>query len=219
MWGGCDDSAGRYPRGLGPCLAHRLWWSPVALPLGLALQVCAMSGLCQRKKSVAGLRQDIAQTLRLLQLQHDAILDLDEKHTILFVNQGAENAFVYQASEIVGKSVDILLACVRQPFFLTPLPGPTGMLWARDDDKPLRCILGRRKAGDELHLDVSVSRFSYGGEQTLPHLLPEHGVDPDTLLLRAEGAMYVAKREGRPRIYEPGSPRALPQPREWAAHP
>ena len=47
--------------------------------------------------------------VRLLDLSVDAIITVDDDHRIVHFNRGAETIFGYDAREMLGKSLDILL--------------------------------------------------------------------------------------------------------------
>ncbi len=100
----------------------------------------------------------------ILQMAHDAIIVIDENQNILFFNQGAEQIFGYNASEIIGQQLEILL-----PPHVTDLH----RIYVRSFDKaPFMArlmgerkeILGRRKNGVIFPAEASIAKVSSAGK-------------------------------------------------------
>lgn len=131
----------------------------------------AMTRAEQHAGALKALRREIGEVLWLLEIHHDAIVCLDEKHKILFVNQGAESVFGYRAADVVGRSLDDLLPAGLPAAVLRPASKHGTAPCPANDDKPLRRVVGLRKTGEEILLEASVSRFRYGSEQTFVLIL------------------------------------------------
>lgn len=99
-----------------------------------------------------------ARLASILATAADAIIGVDEGQNIVFFNQGAEEIFGYATSEILGKSLDLLLprlsgeAGAEEKFSLSAERAVSGQQQTE--------VIGRRKGGGEFPAEVSVSEFS-----------------------------------------------------------
>jgi len=82
----------------------------------------------------------------------DAIITIDTDARINWVNDAAEMAFRYAPSELLGKSIDVLL---------DPVEGAGELLRSQliDGSAGVIQVSGRRKSGDLAHFAVSVGRW------------------------------------------------------------
>jgi PAS domain S-box-containing protein len=103
----------------------------------------------------------------ILDLSVDAIISIDENQCITRFNQGAEQIFGYQAQELIGESLEILLPeeirrkhkkYVRD---FGGRSGPSRLMNERAD------ISGRKKDGTRFPARASISRVEQGGEITM----------------------------------------------------
>ena len=65
--------------------------------------------IAERKQTERDLRENQSKLAGILDNADEAIISIDERQQIQLFNQGAEKIFGYQASEIIGKPLDILL--------------------------------------------------------------------------------------------------------------
>lgn len=65
--------------------------------------------ITERQQTETALRENQQMLAGILEYADEAIISIDEQYKILLFNQGAEKIFGYQAQEIMGQSLDILL--------------------------------------------------------------------------------------------------------------
>ena len=65
--------------------------------------------ITERQQTETALRENQQMLAGILEYADEAIISIDEQYKILLFNQGAEKIFGYQASEIMGQSLDTLL--------------------------------------------------------------------------------------------------------------
>src|SRR5574337_1298305 len=71
--------------------------------------VGAVMDITERKKSQDALRAAKARFEGILEIAEDAIVSVDSNQRIVLFNHGAEKVFGYAETEVIGKSLDILL--------------------------------------------------------------------------------------------------------------
>ncbi|MCA9904668.1 MAG: PAS domain S-box protein, partial [Anaerolineae bacterium] len=102
----------------------------------------------------------------VLATAHDAVISIDEQQRIVLFNKGAERIFGYQAEEVVGQSIALLI------------PGRFGELHQQHiadfglNDAFMRVmapdraeVKGQRKSGEEFSADVSISSLVLDNER------------------------------------------------------
>jgi PAS domain S-box-containing protein len=103
----------------------------------------------------------------ILDLSADAIISIDENQCITRFNQGAEQIFGYQAQELIGESLEILLPEeIRRKHkkYVRDFgggSGPSRLMNERAD------IVGRKKDGTRFPARASISRVEQNGEITM----------------------------------------------------
>jgi len=127
-------------------------------------------------KAVDNLYQDIASILKLLHLEHEAILCVDAAHEIVAFNNGAERIFGYTNHEILGSPLNKLIPEVFHDVHTQHVDefmesNTRAKLMAQRDP-----VTGLRKNGEEFTAHASISKFSYGGETTMTIVL--HQIKP-----------------------------------------
>jgi len=93
---------------------------------------------------------------QLLDSSPDGMLSFGQNGDIVQVNSQAERLFGYSREELVGQSIEILLAERSQPGLVQRRLGYTGEPQARRVNVQLE-LIGRRKDGREFPVDISVS--------------------------------------------------------------
>ena len=61
------------------------------------------------RRSVNELHEEIAGILRKLRFSYEAIISIDESQRVVIFNKGAEKIFGYEAREVIGKPIDLLI--------------------------------------------------------------------------------------------------------------
>ena len=123
------------------------------------------------RRSLNELHEEIASILRKLRFSYEAIISIDESQKIVIFNKGAEKIFGYQANEVIGKSLDILLPERFRDIHREHIERLT-----RSDENDLvmhhqKAIYGLRKSNQEFPAESSIYVFSYGGERTYTAVL------------------------------------------------
>ena len=117
------------------------------------------------EERTADLEQSEAKTLAIVDSMWDGVVTSDVNGQILSVNQSVELIFGYQASELIGKSVDILM----------PEPDHSahnGYIekYLKTGKKEIigigREVLGKRKDGSVFALDLSISEVKIGNTRS-----------------------------------------------------
>lgn len=99
-----------------------------------------------------------ARLASILDTAADAIIGVDESQNIVFFNQGAEEIFGHDTSEILGKSLDLLLPPSSDEI---PAGAQLSVFSASVSASQQQMeVIGRRKDGSEFPAEVSVSEFS-----------------------------------------------------------
>jgi len=107
-------------------------------------------------------RLTAAQLEGILSIADDAIICVDGVQRILFFNHGAEDIFGYQAAEILGQPLDLLLPPRFQNKHHEHMASFGAGRSAARRMGERREIVGRRKDGSEFPAEASISRL--GGE-------------------------------------------------------
>jgi len=103
----------------------------------------------------------------VLQISSNAIIMADAAHNIILFNQGAEQVFGYEAQEVLGRPLAMLLPERFPDFHSKHLDafsvGPDNVLAAEDRPGDISGIFGRRKNGQEFPAEASVSKLEREG--------------------------------------------------------
>ncbi|MDE2090256.1 MAG: diguanylate cyclase, partial [Gammaproteobacteria bacterium] len=109
-------------------------------------------------------REAEARFRNVLEIAAEGIISVDESQQILIFNRGAEQIFGYQAEEVLGKPLDVLLperyVDVHREHVRHFASGP-------EPAKSMNCratIRGRRKDGSEFPAEASISKLTQGGQ-------------------------------------------------------
>jgi len=126
----------------------------------------------------------------VLVLVPDAVIVIDEDQRIRFFNRGAESIFGYEAPEVLGKPLDILIperfARVHREHVrdFARSPVKTRLMGERTG------IAGVRKSGEEFPAEASISKVETGGRRMFAVVLRD-----DTERHRAEARARELVRE------------------------
>jgi PAS domain S-box-containing protein len=120
--------------------------------------------LAERQRIEAALRLSQERFAGILEIASDAIISIDPQQRITLFNHGAERIFGYNASEVLGEFLDVLLpdraiAAHRQHVgnFAQDRKHSCGM-GERSE------VFGRRKDGSEFPAEASISKLDLAGE-------------------------------------------------------
>lgn len=125
----------------------------------------------KRKEMENALRDSEARFSGILDIAADAIVSVDAEQTIVIFNQGAERIFGYQAEEVLGRPLDILIPNTLRDkhrwhldiFSLTPEAA------RKMEDR--EAIVGHRKNGERFPAEASISKIEIGGQVILTAIL------------------------------------------------
>lgn len=140
--------------------------------LDLAEQIGRQLGqVTRRERAEAALRLSEARFSGIVSLSADAIVSVDESHTIRLFNEGAAEVFGYTAGEVLGRPLAILL-----PERFRDVHEHGFEAFARSPDVARRMadrqvIFGLRKDGSEFPADASISKLAVDGETTFTVIL------------------------------------------------
>ncbi len=116
--------------------------------------------IAERKQTEAALRENQTKLTGILDNADEAIISIDEQLRIQLFNQGAEYIFGYQAQEIVGQPLDILLPEVfRQAHRQHIKQFANSVDQSRQMADRNRSVFGRRKNGQEFPAEASVAKL------------------------------------------------------------
>jgi PAS domain S-box-containing protein len=133
----------------------------------------------------------------IVDIAADAIVSVDEDQVITLFNQGAERIFGYEASEVIGQPLDLLLPPdvhrvhrehIRQ---FAQSPVPARRMGERAE------VRGRRKDGEIFPAEASISKFEVDGRHVFTAVLRDiterRGAEEERArLLEAERAARTA---------------------------
>lgn len=107
----------------------------------------------------------------IVELAPDAVISIDKDYRIILFNRGAETIFGYDAAEIIGQPIHILL-----PEHLRAGHGAKIDRFKRSPENSRRMnvrgkVFGRRKDGEEFAAEASIGKLKQGGDATFIVLL------------------------------------------------
>ena len=97
----------------------------------------------------------------ILQSTHDAVVSIDEEGRIIVFNQGAQRTFGYEASEVLGRPLDVLLPADRAATHRRLIAALRGL---PDFSRPMASrseLEGLRKNGERFPIEVSLSKITH----------------------------------------------------------
>ena len=116
--------------------------------------------ISERKQTEASLRENQQKLAGILDNADEAIISVDERQQIQLFNQGAEKIFGYQAAEVIGQSLDILLPEVFRQVHRQHIgefgrgEEPSRQMAQRNSK-----VFGLRKNGREFPAEASVAKL------------------------------------------------------------
>lgn len=127
--------------------------------------------ISDRKQAELALQNSQARFAGILEIASDAIITVNSNQEITLFNKGAERIFGYQAEEMLGQPLSILM-----PDRFAQLHHHHVNQYAKSDSKarPMAqrgTIFGRRKDGTEFPAEASISKLTLNGEITFTTFL------------------------------------------------
>ena len=126
----------------------------------IATNELLQSEITERKQTERDLRENQSKLAGILDNADEAIISINERQQIQLFNQGAEKIFGYQAHEVMGQSLDILLPKVFQEVHRHHISN-FGRA-AKQSHKMVErngSVFGRRKDGCEFPAEASVAKL------------------------------------------------------------
>ncbi|MBI4545370.1 MAG: PAS domain S-box protein [Gemmatimonadetes bacterium] len=111
------------------------------------------------------LRQSEAKFAGIVSIASDAIISVNEAQQIILFNQGAETMFGYQASDVLGRRLDMLLPRGARPAHREHIRdfGQSPIAARRMAER--QEISGQRKNGEEFPAEAAISKLDLGNER------------------------------------------------------
>jgi PAS domain S-box-containing protein len=124
----------------------------------------AIFDITDRKEQESELERSTARVDAVLQNATDAVITVDKDGVIVMFNPAAERIFAYSSSEIIGKSVDILVPDDIRPFHHEKVTrfrdtGDSGLRGLSRIE-----LQGRKKDGTLFDAELGIARMTAGGE-------------------------------------------------------
>ncbi len=131
---------------------------------GEKLHFCICRDITERKQAEIALQNSQARFAGILEIASDAIISIDCNHQITLFNKGAESIFGYQAEEVLGKPLNLLLP---ERFIQSHSPQINEYARQLENARQMAhrgAIFGRRKDGKEFPAEASISKLNLNGE-------------------------------------------------------
>jgi len=126
--------------------------------------VGAIMDITERKLADEAMRAAKARFEGILGIADDAIISVDSTQNIVLFNQGAQKVFGYGESEVMGKSIDLLLP---QRFVHAHRSHIEDFAKSAEISRSMAqrsAVFGRRKDGTEFPAEASISKLDLGKE-------------------------------------------------------
>lgn len=144
--------------------------SPLQTEHGLLI-TSVIRDISSRKQIDEALRASQARLAGVLDIAEDAIISVDEAHTIQLFNQGAEKIFGYSAQEVMGQPLNLLLPTRFRTVHEAHITAFAGAPEVTRKMGERREVLGLRKNGQEFPAEASISKLATGGERIFTVIL------------------------------------------------
>lgn len=144
--------------------------SPLQTEDGLLI-TSVIRDISSRKQVEEALRASQARLAGVLDIAEDAIISIDESHTIQLFNQGAEKIFGYSASEVMGLPLNLLLPERFRMVHEAHIGAFAGAPEVTRKMGQRREVLGLRKGGQEFPAEASISKLAVGDERVFTVIL------------------------------------------------
>ena len=142
------------------------------------------------RKSIGERKGAEAKYEAILRISADAIISIDEHQTIKLFNQGAEAIFSYNADEVLGKNLDMLLPLRFREAHRSQITDFIGSANDSDAMRGRRDLYGLHRDGTEFPAEGYATKLIRGGEQIFTVTLSDISERR-----KAENAVRKAKEE------------------------
>ncbi|MFZ5790002.1 MAG: PAS domain S-box protein [Pseudomonadota bacterium] len=125
----------------------------------------------ERAQAEAARRLADARFRQILTMAADAIIAADEDQRITLFNRGAEALFEYEAAEVMGRPLDLLLPA---RFVAAHRRHVEEFARSSESSKPMNLrgkVFGRRKSGEEFPAEASIAKLVESGGMTFTVIL------------------------------------------------
>lgn len=138
---------------------------------GEMMHFCICRDISQRKKAEIALQNSQARLAGILEIASDAIISVNADQQIILFNQGAERIFGYQAQEVLGQPLALIMPdrFAQQHQHHVSQYVQTGHRARQMAQRG--AIFGRRKDGTEFPAEASISKLDLNGELTFTTFL------------------------------------------------
>jgi len=185
---GARELEGRTRDGRSVAVQVRTIERPIA---GLRRLLMTIRDLTPYKQAQDELRASLTRLSRVVEITDDAIISVDARQTITLFNRGAEEMFGYEAADVLGRRLDLLM-----PKRFQKAHGRHVARFAAEGAESRRKserneILARRKDGTEFPVEASILKFELAGGMVFTAVLrdvTEHKRREDALRLAKEQA-------------------------------
>ena len=166
----------------------------------VVLVVAEWRDVSDRKRAETALRESEERFQRIVSIAVDAIISIDDEQRILLFNQGAEQIFGYSASEVLGKTLDVLLPPELGALHVKEVRAFGEAKEAARRMGQRRQIFGRRKNGEVFRAEASISKADIGGRRLFTAVLRDvterwsAEEEKTELLTAAQSARETAER-------------------------
>lgn len=118
-----------------------------------------VSDISDVKRAQLALRESEAKFSGIISISSDAIISIDQDQQITMFNRGAEAIFGYEAAEVIGRPLGLLLpAALRDRHKQHVATFAAGSKLARQMGDRLP-VFGRRKSGEEFPAEATISKL------------------------------------------------------------
>ncbi len=133
--------------------------------------VVTFNDITERKRAEAAVQESQRRFAGIVELADDAIISIDDEQRIILFNESAERTFGYEAKEVLGEPIEVLLPSRARKKHRNHVNMFAGSPDASRIMGERRDLLGRRKDGTEFPAEASVSKLETGGKQVFTVIL------------------------------------------------
>ena len=133
--------------------------------------VVIFRNITDRKGAEEVLRESEERLAGILDIADEAVISIDEAHRIILFNKGAELTFGYEAEEILGESIDVLLPAEFRKNHRRQIKNFAEASKAARTMSERREIAGRRKDGEIFTGEASISKLDLNGSRIFTVIL------------------------------------------------